>query len=349
MLKLTDRQKNILGIIREIGKAKNQDISKVLKDVSRVTVVRDLGFLLKNNLIIKKGKGRSVYYEEKTKYKFLEYLDLEDYFQQEADQREVGFKSFNFEIFNSIKDIFQEQELKELNILNSEYQSRIQSLSSGVLKKELERLTIELSWKSSRIEGNTYSLIDTEILIKENKEAEGHKKEEAIMILNHKKALDYILSKKSDFKRLTLGKIESIHRLIVDELDVSTGIRNMPVGIIGTQYKPLDNEYQIKEAIEKMIKTINNMESVFSKAFFAITVLSYIQPFEDGNKRTARLLGNALLLAYNICPLSFRSVNESDYKKSLVVFFEQNNLRSFKDLFIEQFKFSVGNYFLKRI
>jgi len=343
MLKLTSRQNRILGIIKKQGTAGNQQIKEVIKGVSRVTIVRDLNFLLENRLIVKKGKGRSTFYQEQQNYDFLGYIDIDKYFRKEADERDVKFKNFNFAIFETAKQILYKEQIDELNALNLDYQKRVKTLSSSILKKEFERLTIELSWKSSKIEGNTYSLIDTEVLIKENIEAKGHKKEEAIMILNHKKTLDYILNKRSNFKKLTLGKIESIHSLVVDNLDVNKGIRKRPVGIIGTQYMPLNNQHQIREGMEKMIKILNNMQNVFSKTLFAIAVLSYIQPFEDGNKRTARLLGNAILLAHNACPLSFRSVNEAEYKKALIIFFEQNNLRAFQELFIEQFKFSVNN------
>lgn len=348
MIKLTDRQNKILEAIRELDVASNQKIQEVVSGVSRITLIRSLNFLLENGLISKKGKGRGVFYEEKAKQDFLQYVNIDKYFQKEADQRDVKFSSFNFEIFKNIKRVLNKAESDELNVLDSEYQKRVKSLPTSILKKEFERLTIELSWKSSKIEGNTYSLIDTEILIKENKEASGHKKEEAIMILNHKKALDYILDQRSNFKRLNIGKIESIHDLIVDKLNVGKGIRKEPVGITGTKYMPLDNQHQIREAMEKMIKTLNNMQNVFDKALFAIVALSYIQPFVDGNKRTARLLSNALLLANNACPLSFRNVNEADYKKALIVFFEQNNLRAFKEIFIEQFKFSMANYFLEK-
>lgn len=345
MLKLTLRQNKILDIIRKQGATSNQQLTQAIEGASRVTIVRELNFLLKNNLIIKKGKGRSIFYEEKVKKNFLRYVDVDKYFQKEAFLRDVKFGNFNFEIFKIIKQVLYKEEIDELNLLNSDYQKRVKSLPPGILKKEFERLTIELSWKSSRIEGNTYSLIDTEVLIKENIEAKGHNREEAIMILNHKKAFDYISNKRSNFKKLTLGKIESIHNLIVDKLNVGKGIRKRPVGIIGTKYMPLDNEHQIREAMEKMIRTLNGMQSVFSKTLFAIAVLSYIQPFEDGNKRTARLLGNAILLSHNACPLSFRSVDEAEYKKALIIFFEQNNLRAFRELFIEQFKFSVTHYF----
>ena len=88
-----------------------------------------------------------------------------------------------------------------------------------------------------------------------------------------------------------------------------------------------------------------NLDDPFSKAIFMILMISYIQPFEDGNKRASRLLGNAILLANNACPLSYRSINEADYKKAVIIFYEQNSARLFKELFIEQFKFAVSNYF----
>ena len=133
---------------------------------------------------------------------------------------------------------------------------------------------------------------------------------------------------------------------MVDNLGIAKGIRKKPVGIAGTKYKPLDNEYQTKEALEKTVKIINSFKEPFSKALAAILMISYIQPFEDGNKRTARILGDALLLAYNACPLSFRSVSEVDYKKATILFYEQNSARFFKELFIQQFEFAVNNYFL---
>lgn len=350
MKQLAKRQLDILGHIRKNKSASNQEIQKYLEksfgDVSRVTVVRDLDKLLRAKLIRKKGKGRSTRYEELAKSRILTYFDIGEYFKKGPDEREVVFERFNFEIFKNLKEIFTNEETEELNKLNKDYNKRIKKLSPINLKKEFERLTIELSWKSSRIEGNTYSLIDTEILIKEHKEAEGHKKEEAIMILNHKKALDYILDKRSDFKKITLRKIENIHRILVDDLGVSHGIRKKPVGIVGTRYKPLDNQYQVEEAVEKTIRIINGLKSSFSKAIVALAMASYIQPFEDGNKRASRLLTNAILLAHNICPLSFRSIDEGDYKKAMILFYEQNSIRFLKELFIEQFKFAVENYFL---
>lgn len=351
MEKLTERESKILEFIRKNKRAGNAEIidhlAAIYAEASRVTVIRSVNALIKAGLVERKGEGRSVYYEEKTASPLLAYFDPEEYFKKNPDERSVAFERFNFGIFDNIGDIFSKSELEELKSLNDDYVERIKKLPPALIKKEFERLTVELSWKSSQIEGNTYSLIDTEILIKENKEAEGHKKEEAVMILNHKKALDYILEKRNDFKNLTLRKIEDIHSLLVDGLSVGKGLRKKAVGITGTKYRPLDNEYQIKEAMEKMIEFSNKkLTDHFSKAIFTILMTSYIQPFEDGNKRTSRLLGNAILLSGDICPLSYRSINEADYKKAVILFYEQNSARFFKELFVEQFKFAVGNYFL---
>jgi len=279
------------------------------------------------------------------KNKLLGYIDIDEYFEKGPDERRVAFESFNFDIFHDLKNILSKKEIIDLQKTNNDYIKRIKKLSPTILKKELERLTIELSWKSSQIEGNTYSLIDTEILIKEHREASGHKKEEAIMILNHKKALDYIFANKGDFRKITIKKISDIHRLLVADLNVSYNIRKRAVGVVGTKYKPIDNEYQLREAMENMAALINKTQNSFVRALLAVLLISYIQPFEDGNKRTARLVGNAILLAHNICPLSYRSVNETDYKKAIILFYEQNNVRAFKELFLQQYKFAVENYF----
>lgn len=140
------------------------------------------------------------------------------------------------------------------------------------------------------------------------------------MILNHKKALDFINENITYFETVSVKKLEELHRLMVEDLDVRYNIRKSPVGITGTNYKPLDNEYQIKEAVQKMIDLINDTEHPIMKAFLALSLISYIQPFEDGNKRTARLLANAVLIAHNYCPLSYRSVKESEYKKRFLYF-----------------------------
>ena len=123
------------------------------------------------------------------------------------------------------------------------------------------------------------------------------------------------------------------------------GIRKRRVGITGTNYYPLDNEHQIREALEDSCRLINGKENVFEKALLALVLLSYIQAFSDGNKRTARITSNAILIANNYCPISFRTVDSVDYKKAMLIFYEQNNISAFKKIFIEQFAFAVRTYF----
>ncbi|HEX2900345.1 MAG TPA: Fic family protein, partial [Bacteroidia bacterium] len=211
--------------------------------------------------------------------------------------------------------------------------------------KEMERLAIDLSWKSSQIEGNTYSLLETERLLREKLTATGKTKDEATMLLNHKEALDFILENPDYLNPLRVSAIEDIHRLLTKELGVDKNVRRRRVGITGTNYQPLDNEFQIKEALQDTCALINAKTSVFEKALLALVLLSYIQPFMDGNKRTARIVSNAILIQYHHCPISFRTIDSVEYKKAMLLFYEQNNISAFKQIFIGQFEFAVNTYF----
>ena len=218
-------------------------------------------------------------------------------------------------------------------------------MTENEYRKEMERLEIDLSWKSSQIEGNTYSLLETERLLRESKTADGKTKEEAVMLLNHKDALRFILDNPDYLQQLSISRIEDIHTLLTRELSVDKGIRHRRVGITGTNYHPLDNEFQIREALSDTCSLINAKSCVFEKALLALVLLSYIQAFSDGNKRTARITSNAILIANGYCPLSFRSVDSIDYKKAMLLFYEQNNIYAIKQIFISQYEFAVREYF----
>jgi Fic family protein len=315
------------------------------ENVSRITIIRDVDFLIKNELIKKQGQARSVKYCPVFSSPLLEYFSVDDYFKNDCDNRIIKSRVFCFDIFNKLRDLFSEKEALEINRLNENFRANLQKVSPTIVKKEFERLTIEFSWKSSRIEGNTYSLLDTERLIKENIEAEGHSREESFMILNHKRALDYIFQNASSYRQITLSKIEDLHRMLIDNLGVYAGLRSSPVGIIGTNYRPLGNKHQINDAMLALIETVNATENPFEKALIIVLMISYIQPFEDGNKRTSRILANAVLLAHNYCPLSYRSVDEVEYKKAIILFYEQNSAVYFKKIFMEQFKQAIEKYF----
>ena len=314
---------------------------------SLATVKRILSKLIHERLIISTGKGKSTRYNLSPVYKLFEPIEIEKYFEKEIDEREIN-EHFNFSIISEILpeiNLFSKEEINKLNELQEIFTKNISELSELELKKELERLAIDLSWKSSQIEGNTYSLLETERLLKEKTTASGKSKEEAIMLLNHKDALDFIFENPGYLFPVTLSKIEDIHSILTKELAVDRNMRKRRVGISGTNYKPVDNEFQIREALTGMCQLINNKENVFEKSLLALILISYIQPFVDGNKRTARIVSNAILVHHRYCPISFRTVDSVDYKKAMLLFYEQNNITSFKKIFIEQYEFAVKTYF----
>ncbi|PIS32335.1 cell filamentation protein Fic [Candidatus Peregrinibacteria bacterium CG08_land_8_20_14_0_20_41_10] len=337
ILKLVDGGKNtISSLLREI--------EIIFGPVAKVTLNRDLQKLIQMDFLEKVGKGRSTFYQPSPRFNLLKPINPDQYFAREADQRTTHTR-FNFEIFPLLHDVFNSTEQRFLQELNQEYRKNLSNLPAGLLKQELERLTVELSWKSAQIEGNTYSLLETETLLREKKEATGHQKAEATMLLNHKEALDYILAQAKTFQTLSVRKLEEIHLLLTKGLQIKNGLRQNLVGITGTRYKPLDNQFQIRETLEKTCQLVNTEQDPFNKTLGAMILIAYIQPFEDGNKRTSRMIGNAILIAHHCCPLSYRSVNETEYKKAVILFYEQNNLTYFKQLFLEQFEFAVKNYF----
>lgn len=308
---------------------------------------RTLASLIDNGDIIVEGQGRSTRYSISEQAQLLLQYDIDTYFATDIDHRQVQ-TGFNFELINQILpkvELFTTEELTLLDDLHQQFTNNISSLSETAYKKEIERLGIDLSWKSSQIEGNTYSLLETERLLRDKLTADGKTREEATMLLNHKQALDFIVDNPDFMEQLSLRNIEDLHSLLVKDLGVQHGIRNHRVGITGTTYRPLDNSFQIREAIEDSCNLINRKENVYEKSLLALALLSYIQAFEDGNKRTARLVSNAILIAHNHCPLSFRTVDPIDYKKAMLIFYEQNSIAAFKKIFIDQNIFAVQEYF----
>jgi Fic family protein len=314
---------------------------------SDATLKREIAAGVKDGEIVVTGKARATRYSLSPQAHLLTPLNLDTYFEKDIDQRQVQ-TSFNFSLIREQLPqvhLFTNEELLVLDSLQTEFRSHLNEMSANEYRKEMERLGIDLSWKSSQIEGNTYSLLETERLLRESKTADGKTKEEAVMLLNHKDALRFILDNPDYLQTLTLSHIEDIHTLLTKELSVDKGIRHRRVGITGTNYYPLDNEFQIREAMNDMSDLVNTRVNIFEKALLALLLLSYIQAFSDGNKRTARITSNAILIANGYCPLSFRTVDSVDYKKAMLIFYEQNNLYAFKQIFIDQFRFAVETYF----
>ncbi len=351
MINLNQRENKIAKIFLEKGELQSSDIHKILlskgEDVSLVTVKRVLSDMVKKGLLLLKGSGRSTSYVITSFGRLFVGIDAKEYISKDPDKR-YGLDRYNFELLSSFpKEIFTKEELDYLNDITKAYGEKVKELTPAIQKKELERLIIELSWKSSKIEGNTYTLLDTEKLILKNEKAEGKTKEESSMILNHKDAFSFIYQNRESFKEIKKEDVEELHRLLVKDMNVSYGLRKNPVGISGSKYLPLDNVYQTEEALDDLLKKINEMKTSFSKALLSILGISYIQPFEDGNKRTSRLLADAILLAGQCAPLSYRNVDEKEYKEAVIAFYEINSIIPFKKIFVEQYKFAAKNYVVK--
>jgi Fic family protein len=347
-IKISNNQLLITELLKEKPLLSSSEIHAQLDfSNSLLTTKRMLSVLVKKQLLTTKGQGRGTKYIIGKSFNLFFPTNLEEYYTKDVDERKI-IRNYNIELIEKVlkeTNLLTEEETATLNKLHNTYTNNIQALSENEYNKELERLAIDLSWKSSQIEGNTYSLLETERLLKEKETAAGKNKDEAIMLLNHKDTLDFIIKNPDYVTPLSLSKIEDIHSILIKELAIDRNIRKRRVGISGTNYKPLDNEYQIREQLELMCTLINEKENIFEKALLLLVIISYIQPFNDGNKRTARIISNAILMHYNYCPLSFRSVDSLEYKKAMLLFYEQNNVTAFKNIFINQYKFAVETYF----
>lgn len=348
MIKLIQRQQKIIGILLKKGGVQSSvtldELIKLDEKVSLVTVKRDLSEMVNNEILNTSGSGRYLNYSVGNAGRIIFNVNAHEYCSIEPDQR-YGLKQYNFDLFSSIpNDIFYDEELEKIESATARYKSRTSGLPSTIQQKELERFVIELAWKSSKIEGNTYTLLDTERLLLENKKADGKTDGEAQMILNHKSAFDFIYRNSGIFKNVTRKDIENLHSFLIKDLGVDAGLRKNMVGITGSIYRPLDNVYQISDAMDALINLISRMENPYAKALVVLIGISYIQPFGDGNKRTGRFMANAILLAHKLPPLSYRSINEDEYKEAILSFYELNSIVPIKKIFIEQYEFTAQNY-----
>ncbi len=209
------------------------------------------------------------------------------------------------------------------------------------------RLLIDLSWNSSRLEGNTYSLLETERLLELGEAAEGKNAMEAQMILNHKAAIELLVDQADEigFNRYT---ILNLHALLADNLltDPLAGgrLRRIPVGIDGTVYHPLEVPQLIDECFQTILDTAAAITDPFEQAFFALVHLAYLQGFEDVNKRVSRLAANIPLIRGNLCPLSFVDVPERAYIDGVLGIYELNRMELLRDVFVWAYERSSARY-----
>ncbi len=214
-------------------------------------------------------------------------------------------------------------------------------------RRILDRLLIDLAWNSSRLEGNTYSLLETERLLALGELADGRAAFEAQMILNHKAAIEFLVECAEDvgFNRYT---ILNLHALLADNLlgdpQACGRLRSIPVGIAQTAYQPLGIPQLIDECFRQILDTAETIRDPLEQAFFAMVQLPYPQPFDDVNKRVSRLAANIPLVRHNLCPLSFVDVPEGAYVDAVLGVYELNRVELLRDVFVWAYEHSAARY-----
>lgn len=218
-------------------------------------------------------------------------------------------------------------------------------------RQVLDRLLVDLSWSSSRLEGNTYSRLDTQNLIAFGRYAEGKDRLEAQMILNHKAAIEMLVEGAGGigFNRYT---VQNLHALLADNLlpDAAAGgrLRAIDVAISGSVYQPTAIPQLIEECFNEVLAKANAIIDPFEQAFFAMVHLPYLQPFEDVNKRVSRLAANIPLIRENLAPLSFVDVPEAPYIEGTLAVYELNRVELLRDVFAWAYERSCQRYTLLR-
>jgi Fic family protein len=216
----------------------------------------------------------------------------------------------------------------------------------------LSRFLIDLSWASSRLEGNTYSRLDTERLIQFGQEAEGKDAKETQMVLNHKAAIEFLVQESTDDIGMNRYTLLNLHALLSDNLmadpEASGSLRRRPVDISGSVYTPPAVPQLIEECFTLILTKASAIGDPFERAFFVMVHLPYLQPFEDVNKRVSRLAANIPLIRADLCPMSFVDVPERAYVAGTMGVYEMTRMELLRDVFVWAYERSCQRYVVIR-
>ncbi len=227
-------------------------------------------------------------------------------------------------------------------------QSPEQQRPAGTYARQIyNRLLIDLSWNSSRLEGNTYSLLETQLLLEMGESAEGKSAQEAQMILNHKAAIE-LLVEQSGESGISRHMLLSLHALLSDNLLDAPGaggrLRTQIVEIGGSAYHPLDAPQLIEQYFGQLLASVAAIVDPFEQAFFLMVHVPYLQPFDDVNKRVSRLAANIPFVRANLSPLSFIDVPQQAYIDGLLAVYELNRVQLLRDVFVWAYERSCARY-----
>ena len=228
--------------------------------------------------------------------------------------------------------------------------SQDQQPAGTYAREVLEQLLIDLSWSSSRLEGNNKSLLDTKELFELGQQG-GPLDEDTLMLLNHKSAIEFMVDAVPT-GGITVPTVVDLQAnlmrdLLRDARDIGS-IRRRVVNIDGSVYTPSSIPSLLEETLNAIVDKVRNIRNPVEAAFFLWVNLAYLQPFADGNKRTSRLSANMPLMLYNCAPLSFLDVERSDYATAMLGVYEQCNVAAAVDLFEFIYRRSIQKYSVLR-
>jgi len=358
------QQEKILIALKQFSKgASIEEIQKAANlDIDTRQFQRRLNALIDVGQINRTGKSRGTKYHQlsvekiensvfNSKFVFSISKEGEEIIRQVSSSEEKRTSvSYNKNFLESYKpnvDFYLSSEQREnLRKIGRIGDNSIQEAGTYA-KQILQKLLIDLSWNSSRLEGNTYSLLETEELIEFGKEADNKSAMEAQMILNHKEAIEFIVQSADEigYNRYT---ILNLHALLANNLlpdPAAPGrLRKIPVGIKKSVYTPTAIPQVIEEMFELILQKAREIIDPFEQAFFIMVHLPYLQPFEDVNKRTSRIAMNIAFNYHNLSPLSFIDVSHELYIQGLLGVYELNRIELLRDIFIWAYNRSSTRY-----
>ncbi|EKE26179.1 MAG: hypothetical protein ACD_4C00394G0004 [uncultured bacterium (gcode 4)] len=309
-------------------------------EFNETTIVRNLNKLIKNWKITKIKEGKNSNYQIWWADFILEYLK-KDFFERPLKKYDFDFlenyipnaTSFLWERYLKIKDKYE-----KLSLLSTyDYKTNI---------RWIENLLIDLSFSSSKLEGNTYNYLDTEILIKYNTEADWKTKFESQMILNHKNAIKYIIDNRNDIL-YTKQEFCNIHKILAQWLlieDYLWTIRSSEVKIWWSTYVPLDNKFQLEEQFSMFLDKLSKIKNPFEQSLFILVFIPYFQLFMDLNKRVSRISSNIPLIKNWLPPFSFLQIKDRDYINAILAIYELNDVSLMADIFVENYLQNMWRY-----
>lgn len=266
------------------------------------------------------------------------------------ERRSVGYERDFLDDYQPNVSFYLPHETRQ-ELLSLGQQAETDNPAGTFVRSIYDRLLIELAWNSSRLEGNTYSLLDTDLLLNSGVPAEGKTQLETQMVLNHKAAVEFLVGNAETigFDRYT---ILNLHALLADNLlgdAQSIGrLRRNPVSVAGSTYIPLTVSDAIEECFDKILEKTTAITDPFEQSFFALTHLAYLQGFLDVNKRLSRLAANIPLIRSNLCPLSFAGLPPDLYISGLLTVYELNRIELLCDVYVGAYKRSSAAYSVMR-